>query len=554
MTDVYAKYPTATGATEVARFLSDHGYTHVFGLPGSQLVSIFYELQKTGIEYVPTIHESVTLAAADGYARVKGSGIALLYMLPGTANALANLYNASRDESPVLAIASQQLSTARSEFGASCEGNTVPLVKPFCRFSQELTKGTPVRSMLEKALRASTGQPGGPAFLSITEDVMLEHGPVVDERQSTRGVPATPDVNDVVAALRTARKPLIVAGGQLARYGGREIVARIAKTFEIPVAYEMGLPTGLGIAPGHSHCVGNIVYGAWKHEMEADVVLLLGARSAHAASPRSTPYFPAARFVGQVNTDPAKLEDTQRVDWVSVSHPGAFAEALFAALSDMPPSEELLAERRSWVSERTLPPMPAGSAVANLFDEYRRVLPTVHDALDHGWVVEECVLGSAPLQSIMTSLDGRRFAGSSGASLGWATGAAVGIAVASGEPVTAILGDGSVRFGAAGLWTIAALNLPITLVVFDNNGYASTRMYEREYVRGLDRDAQPQRPSYYNMDMRGLGPSVASMIAGYGIPTRQLSLDDDPRAAVEQAWKERAQGPNAVIIPMKFED
>ena len=86
----------------------------------------------------------------------------MVYMLPGTANALANIYNASRDETPLLVLASQQLSTVRSERGAFCEGDLVPLVRPFTRLAKELTKGTPVRSWLEKALRAASGTPGGP--------------------------------------------------------------------------------------------------------------------------------------------------------------------------------------------------------------------------------------------------------------------------------------------------------------------------------------------------------------------------------------------------------
>ena len=56
------------------------------------------------------------------------------------------------------------------------------------------------------------------------------------------------------------------------------------------------------------------------------------------------------------------------------------------------------------------------------------------------------------------------------------------------------------------------------------------------------------------MDMRETGPDVADMIAGFGIPTRTLSDQDDLRAAVEQAWAESVNGPNALIMPVGFED
>ena len=72
MADLFTDCETETGAREIVRFLADHGYRHVFGLPGSQLVSVFHEMQNADIVLVPTIHESVTVAAADGYARVAG--------------------------------------------------------------------------------------------------------------------------------------------------------------------------------------------------------------------------------------------------------------------------------------------------------------------------------------------------------------------------------------------------------------------------------------------------------------------------------------------------
>jgi thiamine pyrophosphate-dependent acetolactate synthase large subunit-like protein len=163
-------------------------------------------------------------------------------------------------------------------------------------------------------------------------------------------------------------------------------------------------------------------------------------------------------------------------------------------------------------------------------------------------------MASGSLLGALKSRDGRRYAGAGGASLGWGTGAAAGVALASGEPVTCVIGDGSLRFGALGLWTLKAMNLPVTLVVLDNHGYGSTRNYERQYLASLGAAANPQRPGYLNMDMRQLGPDLAGMIQGFGIPCRRLSESDDLRRAVEEAWAASAQGPNAVIMPVGYED
>lgn len=544
--------PPKTGAQEIVEFMVDSGYRHIFGLPGSQLVSIFHTLQKSDISFVPTIHESVTVAAADGYARVKGSAMAMLYMLPGTANGLANIYNAGRDDSPLILLGSQQLSTARTNLGAYCEGDTVPLVKPFVRLAHELTKGASARSWLDHAKRVAEGTPGGPVFLSMCEDVLRDPAPVVTERKSTHGAPAVPDVGAVAEQLRTAERPLIVVGGQVRRLGGAETVEALAERFNIPVVFEGGLIDALGVAPGHSHCRGSIAMSGL--EPEADVVLLLGTRAMTEASPRKGDYFPGARFVAQVNVDPVRLEAMRRFDWVSASDPAAFAAALLAALQATPPAAELVSARATWCAPRPAVLRSGGSALSRLFDGFETCCAPLHDAMDRGWLVDESVMASGFVMNALKAKDGRRYAGTNGASLGWATGAAAGIALGSGEPVTCVLGDGSLRFGMAGLWTLKAMNLPVTLIILDNHGYGSTRNYERQYLAELGRDANPQQPGYLNMDMRTMGPDLAAMIRGFGIDCRRLTREDDLRAAVEKAWADSVNGPNALLMPVGFED
>jgi thiamine pyrophosphate-dependent acetolactate synthase large subunit-like protein len=190
--------------------------------------------------------------------------------------------------------------------------------------------------------------------------------------------------------------------------------------------------------------------------------------------------------------------------------------------------------------------------LAEILAPYGAAIEALHDALEWGWVVDESVMGSVALMGGLSSSDGRRYVGTTGAALGWGTGAAAGVALGSGEPVTCVLGDGALRFGALGLWTIRERNLPVTLVVLDNGGYGSTRFYERAYVSRLGDAADPPHPSYFGSDLRDTGSSVASIVGGFGIPCRQLTRDDDPRQAVLDAWTRAGDGPNAVVIPIAF--
>ena len=109
------------------------------------MVSTLYELQRSSIVYVPAVHESVAVAAADGYARVAGSAVCMLYMLPGMANGLANIHNAWRDETPLIILSSQQGSAYRTPGNTIGEADLVNLVRPFTRLAHELTPGMPMR-------------------------------------------------------------------------------------------------------------------------------------------------------------------------------------------------------------------------------------------------------------------------------------------------------------------------------------------------------------------------------------------------------------------------
>ncbi|OYU34761.1 MAG: hypothetical protein CFE35_12780 [Novosphingobium sp. PASSN1] len=538
------------GSAEFVRFLVETGQKHVFGLPGSSMVAPLHQLQNTDIRFVPAIHESVAVAAADGYARVAGSATTLLYMLPGLANGLANLYNAWRDETPLTVIASQQASYHRSLGSTIGEGDLVAMTRPFTRLSHEIAPGMSLRFWLEKARSVASGALPGPVFLSIPEDVLEGMVEQTSFRQSAAPSPAIPNVSAVAEALALAQRPLIVVGGQLRRFGGSRAIEDLAAAQGIALAYEPGFADRLGVAPGHPNCFGNILF-APALERTADVVIFLGARFLLEAHPKPS-WFPQAQWIAHINADPLKLEETKKADWAAAADPGAFAAALAGAVGANGASAGLVDARRSWLSSlregMSSAEMPRGQS------SYLRAITPLHDALDHGWLVDESVMGIPVVQGVLRATDGHRYMGTTGASLGWGTGAAAGVALASGEPATCVIGDGSLRFGALGLWTLRNENLPVTLIVLDNGGYGSTRYFERQYIQRLGPAAVPQGPGYLGSDFRESGSSVEGIIAGFGIPVAVVEQDDDPRRAIEHAWSQAHAGPNAVVIRMDFGD
>ena len=532
---------TRRGAEEVVQFFADTGQTHVFGLPGSSMVSLLHALQSAEVSYVPAVHESVAIAMADGYARITGLGSALIYMLPGTANAVGNLYNAWRDESPLLVLASQQATRFRTGDATIGEANLVDLVGCYTRFASEVNAGAPIRARLEAARRAAQGPPSGPAFLSLPEDVLEDDGPAVEERRSRRVAGGPPDVSVVVSQLLTAESPLVVVGGQLRRFGGANAIERLAAELALPVVYETAFNDRLSIGPGHPNCLGRLGDATGAHlETGADAVIAVGCRHVLEAHPRAKPWFANASFVAHVNADAAKLEETAPTDWSCACDPAQFVNAVREAVLASPIDLALLQRRQRRLDDARR------SKIARRRTPYSDGAAALSDALDRGWVIDESVTASGEVTDALSSEDGTRFMSSTGASLGWATGAACGAAVASSEPVTCVLGDGSLLFGVQGLWTARACDLPITFVVFDNGGYGSTRRFERQYVDRLPAGSRPA--GYLGSDHRPFGLSPADVIRGFGIPCQSIKSGEDIRAAIDEAWATIENGPNAVVI------
>jgi thiamine pyrophosphate-dependent acetolactate synthase large subunit-like protein len=545
--------PRACGSTEIVRFLADKGCSHIFGLPGSSTVSLIEALEGSDITIVPTVHESVTVAAADGYARVKGAGFAYLYMLPGVANGLANLYNAWRDQSSVIVFASQQSSVWRSEEGTIGEGDLVGPARPFTRLARELSAGMPVRHNLEAAWRAATGCPPGPALLALPEDVLVDEAPVRPMRVSRREPAGAPDLSDLAARLRIAERPLLVLGGQVRRHGGSEAAAHLAARHGIALAWEPGFLDRLPVDPGNPSVIGSltVVAGA-AAERQADVVAVVGARLVAEGHPRPGEWFAQADFVAHINGDAAKLEETRTADWSCACDSGAFLKALDQALGDPPPAE-LLERRRQFIQQCRSAPMPDIPFLKTLA-AYGEAAAALDDALERGWVVDESVMASIAVLGAFRTGDGGRYIGSTGASLGWGTGAAVGVALASEEPVTCVLGDGALRFGVAGLWTAVERRLPVTYVIFDNGGYGSTRYFAREHAARRSAGGRNVAPAYSGMDFRDVGSSVEGIIRGFGVRVGEPVTPTGARAAIEAAWNSAKDGPNAVVVRLPFGD
>ena len=159
-----------TCAAVIARTLHDAGVRVAFGHPGGEVLELIDALERAGIRFVLTGHESTAAFMAAAAGRLTGiPGVCVATLGPGACNLVLGVGTAFLDRDPVLAI-SARTSTERHHRSNKQNLPLVDLFTPITRWSADL-EDTPVENAVKNALAAATGPPRGPVYLALPSDV-----------------------------------------------------------------------------------------------------------------------------------------------------------------------------------------------------------------------------------------------------------------------------------------------------------------------------------------------------------------------------------------------
>jgi acetolactate synthase-1/2/3 large subunit len=160
------------GAELVVRALEMQGVTHVFGIPGAKIDSVFNALVDSKIETVVCRHEQNAAFIAGGIGRITGkAGVCIATSGPGVSNLTTGLATANSEGDPVVALggavaASETLKQIHQTMDA------VSILKPVTKFSATVGAPDQLSEVLANAFRAAeSGRPGA-AYVNLPRDVM----------------------------------------------------------------------------------------------------------------------------------------------------------------------------------------------------------------------------------------------------------------------------------------------------------------------------------------------------------------------------------------------
>ncbi len=453
----------------------------IYGVPGIPITDFGRYAQAAGMRVLSFRHEQHAgyAAAIAGYLTQK-PGICLTVSAPGFLNGLTALAHATTNCFPMILISgSSEREIVDLQQGDYEEMDQLAIAKGLCKDAYRILHAEDIGIGIARAIRAAvSGRPGG-VYLDLPAklfgQVMNAHAganslvKVIDP--APRQLPAPEAVTRALNELKNAKRPLIILGkGAAYAQADADIRAFVEKS-GIPYL-PMSMAKGL-LPDTHPLSAGAARSLALK---ESDVVVMIGARlnwllsHGKGKSWGTTP----KRFI-HIDIEPREMDSNVEIVAPLVGDIGSCVSALLSGLGDnwsAPPADwtSALREKVETNVARMAPklrnnnvPMDYHGALGAL----RTIIKERPDAI----LVNE---GANTLDFARSIIDmyqpRKRLDVGTWGVMGIGMGTAIAAAVETGKPVLAIEGDSAFGFSGMEIETICRYNLPVCVVVFNNNG------------------------------------------------------------------------------------
>lgn len=460
-----------------------NGIDTIFGLPGIPITDLTRMAQAEGLRVISFRHEqhAGNAAAAAGFLTQK-PGICLTVSAPGFLNGLTALANATTNCFPMILISgSSEREIVDLQQGDYEEMDQLAIAKPLCKAAFRVLHAEDIGVGIARAIRSAlSGRPGG-VYLDLPAKLFSQTMPAEAGKKSLikvvdpapRQIPAPDAVKRALDLLKGAKRPLILLGkGAAYAQADADIRALIEKT-GIPYL-PMSMAKGL-LPDTHSQSAS----AARSYVLqEADVVMLVGARLnwllSHGKGKTWGAEKGAKKFI-QIDISPTEIDSNVAIEAPLIGDIGSCVAALLAGMDASWPKAPAdwtggIAERK----DKNLTKMAETLAKRPSPMNFHSALSVIRDqvkARPDAIVVNEGANTLDFARSIVDMYEPRkRLDVGTWGIMGIGMGFAVAAAVVTNKPVIAIEGDSAFGFSGMEVETICRYNLPVCVIVFNNNG------------------------------------------------------------------------------------
>ena len=479
------------GAQAVLESLRKENVEVVFGYPGGAVLTLYDELYKMRFPHILTKHEQGSVHAADGYARATGKvGVCFATSGPGGTNLITGIATANMDSVPLVCITGQ---VGNPYIGKDSfqEADICGITTPITKHNYLVKNPADLPRVLKEAFFiARTGRPG-PVVVDIAKDVFAaEISFEYPKKVSLKGYSGDftgdeKEIETVMAALQTAKRPLFFVGGGVTLADMSEDLRAVVARTGIPVISSlMGLGCiscedegFLGMAGMHGSYAANMAI------MECDLLIGVGVRFDDRVTGDLSSFAPRSKIV-HFEVDAAEINKNVPVDYrvlgdLRWSLP-VFRQKLEASAEDYKARYSMWRQYTLAMSDEKpfsykkdtgcIMPQQLVEAVSSLVDEDTIV---VTDVGQHQMWAAQFYNSRRPRQFITSGGLG---------TMGYGLPAALGAKL--GQPAKKVVlftGDGSIMMNCQEFATAADYNIDVKVVVMHNHVLGMVTQWQRMF-------------------------------------------------------------------------
>lgn len=519
-----------TGSDIVVQSLIDEGVDIVFGYPGGQVINLYDSLYKyqDKIRHILTCHEQGAAHAADGYARATGKvGVCIATSGPGATNLVTGIATAYMDSIPMVAITGN---VPMSLLGKDSfqEVDITGITMPITKHNYIVKDINDLQEVIKKAFYiAKEGRPG-PVLIDIPKNIQVEKveykklEPLEVARKEK--LVYEDNVNEAIELINNSKKPFIYVGGGAITSDASEEVVELAEKINSPICNSL---MGIGVVPkGHPLLTGMIgMHGTKASNISAtkcDLFIALGARFSDRVI--SNPENLSNAKILHIDVDPAEINKNIKVDLSVVGDLKLVLQRILPHINEKKNKEwieyvEYLKTLNAYKKEE----------VEELTPEY---FFEVLNKLNQGNLIISTEVGQHQMWTAQYFKfnDPRRLITSGGlGTMGFGLGASIGAQL--GKPdckVINIAGDGSFMMNCNELATAVKNNLPIVVVIMNNNVLGMVRQWQTLFFDG--------RYSNTTLDRK---TDLVKLAEAFGAEGYRVTEKDELEGVLEKALKSK---------------
>ena len=531
-------------ADYIIEVLEECGVEHIFMITGGGAMFLNDAVGKSKrIKYICCHHEQALAIAAEGYARCKNAlAVVVVTSGPGGTNALTGVGGQWLDSIPTLYLSGQVKfeTTIHSDpkLGLRQLGDQeidiISIVSPITKYAALVTDPLQVDVELRRAIAIALSGRQGPVWLDIPLNVQgatVKHAAI--HRQKHYQYPGKTDLTAAEKGqfrqmLESSVRPVVAAGhGIRLSQAVSEFLAFVERE-SLPVVTTFN---GFDVIPGdHPLFVGRIgTVGTRSGNFalqNADLIISVGTRNNIRQVSYNWGYTGRCARKIVVDIDEAELrKKTYQPDLGIVADVRSFLSGVMSMDYD---KKVRSTDWLGWCQQRQL----KYGSYTKIIEQKEKINPYhLIEAFTGGLREGDIVVagnGTACVALFQAGIvkSGQRIFWNSGmASMGYDIPAAIGAAFASGKQVYCIAGDGSVMMNLQELQTIAAYQLPVKILLLNNDGYISIRQTQNSFFAGHLVGTGPETGVKL--------PDFTSVAKAFSIPAAKIESPADMRSGID---------------------